>query len=171
GVMFPRLDSAEEVGRAIRHLRYPPDGHRGVATYNRACGFGQRPEALETANEQVVGIVQIESAAALSAVEEIARIPGVDVLFLGPADLSHALGVPGRLDSPEFQAAVVRVSAAAQAAGISAGILAADRDRAADYVDQGFTFLAVASDSALMGIAARAAARPLDSVRQAVSAR
>lgn len=165
GVMFPRLDSAEEVSQAIRHLRYPPDGHRGVATYNRACGFGQRPEALQTANENVVGIVQIESASALSEVESIAQIPGVDVLFLGPADLSHSLGVPGRLQSPEFRSALARVVSAAQAAGISAGILAPDRERATAYLDLGFTFLAVASDSALLGISARAAAHPIPAGR------
>jgi 2-dehydro-3-deoxyglucarate aldolase/4-hydroxy-2-oxoheptanedioate aldolase len=139
-----------------------------VATYNRACGFGQRPEALETANEQVVGIVQIESAAALAEVEEIAQIPGVDVLFLGPADLSHSLGVPGRLEAPEFRAALARVASAARSAGISAGILAPDRDRAREYLDQGFSFLAIGSDSALLGLSARAAATPIAAFRQAV---
>ena len=97
GVMFPRLDSADEVATAVRHLRYPPEGDRGVATYNRACGFGMRPDALETANDKVVGVVQIESVSALAEVEAIAHIPGVDVLFVGPADLSHALGVPRRV--------------------------------------------------------------------------
>ncbi len=169
GVMFPRLDSAEEVAGAIRHLRYPPDGHRGVATYNRACGFGQRTEALETANQHVVGIVQIESAAALAEVEEIAQIPGVDVLFLGPADLSHSLGVPGRLDAPVFRAALARVAAAARSAGISAGILAPDRERAQAYLDQGFRFLAIASDSALLSVSARAAAARMSALSQAVS--
>src|SRR6202042_3620646 len=65
GVMFPRLDSADEVASDLRHLRYPPEGDRGVATYNRACGFGMRSSALETANDKVVGVVQIESVSAL----------------------------------------------------------------------------------------------------------
>jgi 2-dehydro-3-deoxyglucarate aldolase/4-hydroxy-2-oxoheptanedioate aldolase len=171
GVMFPRLDSAAEVERAISHLRYPPDGNRGVATYNRACGFGQNPDALESANRSVVGIVQIESASALAQVEVISQIPGVDVLFVGPVDLSHALGVPGRLDAPEFRAALDRVASASRSAGISAGILAPDRERAVEYLEQGFTFLAIASDSALLGLSARAAALPLPSPREALRSR
>jgi 2-keto-3-deoxy-L-rhamnonate aldolase RhmA len=164
GVMFPRLDTPEQVTAAIRHLRYPPDGDRGVATYNRACGFGLRPEALQTANGSVAGIVQIESAAALADVEAIAQLPGVDVIFVGPADLSHALGVPGQLDSPEFRAALSRVIAAAQTAGISAGILARSNEAAQAYVKQGFTFLAVGSDSTFTATAARQAAAPLAQV-------
>ena len=61
GVMFPRLDDAEQVRAAIRHLYYPPRGDRGVATYNRACRFGLDPGALDRANDEVLGIVQIES--------------------------------------------------------------------------------------------------------------
>ena len=164
GVMFPRLDTAVQVADAILHLRYPPEGDRGVATYNRACGFGLRPDALDTANDTVVGIVQIESVAALDEVEAIAQISGVDVLFVGPGDLSHALGVPGRLDAPEFRAALSRVVTAAQAAGISAGILARDHDSAQGYVDEGFTFLAIGSDSTLLAAAAQAVAKPLSVV-------
>ena len=82
GVMFPRLDDAEQVRAAIKHLYYPPRGDRGVATYNRACRFGLDPGALDRANDQVLGIVQIESAQAVAAAEEIASIDGVDVSSL-----------------------------------------------------------------------------------------
>ena len=161
GVMFPRLDTAGQVLAAIGHLRYPPDGDRGVATYNRACGFGLRSDALRSANENVVGIVQIESVAALEEVEAIAGLAGVDVLFVGPGDLSHALGVPGQLDAPVFRAALERVIAAARDAGISAGILARDHDAAERYVEDGFTYLAIGSDSTMLAAAAHAAAAPL----------
>jgi 2-dehydro-3-deoxyglucarate aldolase/4-hydroxy-2-oxoheptanedioate aldolase len=165
GVMFPRLDTPAQVATAIQHLRYPPDGDRGVATYNRACGFGLRSEVLESANTSVVGIVQIESLAALEEVEAIAQLPGVDVIFVGPADLSYALGVPRELDSREFRAALTRVVAAARAAGISAGILARSNEAAQAYLEQGFTFLAVGSDSTFIATAARQAAAPLAPVR------
>ncbi len=171
GVMFPRLDSAEEVATAVRHLRYPPQGDRGVATYNRACAFGMRPDSVDTANDKVVGVVQIESVGALAEVEAIADVPGVDVLFVGPADLSHALGVPGMFAAPEFSAALSAVVRAAQSAGISAGILAPDRDRALECVEAGFTFVAVASDSALLAAAARAAAFPIRARAEAVANR
>ena len=66
GVMLPRLNSAAEVALALAHLRYPPEGDRGVATYNRACRFGLDPGALERAGDELLGVVQIESAAAVA---------------------------------------------------------------------------------------------------------
>jgi 2-dehydro-3-deoxyglucarate aldolase/4-hydroxy-2-oxoheptanedioate aldolase len=171
GVMFPRLESAAEVAEAIGHLRYPPDGDRGVATYNRACGFGMRADALETANETVVGVVQIETVGALTEVEAIAEIPGVDVLFVGPVDLSHALGVPFMFDTPEFRGALAAVVRAAQSAQIAAGILAPDRERALDLVAAGFTFIGIGSDSSLLAGAARAAALPITAQPKVVATR
>ena len=100
GIMLPRLNTVDEVAEAVRHLRYPPAGDRGVATYNRACRFGLDPGALDRANSEVLGVVQIESAAAVGNAEPIAALDGVDVLFVGPRDLSHDLGVPGDLTAP-----------------------------------------------------------------------
>ena len=106
GIMLPRLDAVDEVAEAIRHLRYPPAGDRGVATYNRACRFGLDPGALDRADDEILGIVQIESAAAVGSAEEIAKLDGVDVLFVGPRDLSHDLGVPGDTAAPAFTEAI-----------------------------------------------------------------
>ena len=161
GVMFPRLDTPSQVEEAVSHLHFPPAGDRGVATYNRACGYGLRADVLTTANESVVCVVQIETAPALENVDAIARIPGVDVIFIGPRDLSYALGVPGQTGAPAFRDALQRVAAAAQAAGIAAGILAPDRARAEQYVADGFTFVAVGSDCSFISAAASAAAAPL----------
>lgn len=108
GIMFPGIESADQATQAIRHLRYPSDGDRGVATYNRAYGFGLPPERLETANERVLGIVQIESKQAVDRVEEITKVPGIHVLFIGPRHLSHDLGVPGDTSAPAFQDALQR---------------------------------------------------------------
>jgi 2-keto-3-deoxy-L-rhamnonate aldolase RhmA len=153
--MFPRVESAAQAAAAMRHLRCPPAGDRGVATYNRAYGFGLYPEGLETANEQVIGIVQIESRSALDAVDEIAAVPGVDVLFVGPRDLSHDLGVPGRLDAPAFAEAVERILAAATRVGMPTGILAPDAATARRYAKQGFQFIGISSDATLLARAAR----------------
>jgi hypothetical protein len=73
--MLPRMDSVEEVREAVRHLRYPPDGDRGVATYNRACRFGLDPGALDRANQELLGVVQIESARAVEQAAAIAAPP------------------------------------------------------------------------------------------------
>lgn len=159
GVMFPRLETVEEVKTAVRHLHYPPDGDRGVATYNRSCGFGVAAEMLERSGSLIVAAIQIETLAALESVEEIARVPGVDVVFVGPRDLSHALGVPGQLEHPTFREALGRVSRAAEAAGVAAGILAASAEAAAQYTHEGFTFVAVGSDSTTLVMAARTSVR------------
>jgi 2-keto-3-deoxy-L-rhamnonate aldolase RhmA len=162
GIMFPGIESADQAVQAMRHLRYPPDGDRGVATYNRAYGFGLHPERLETANERVLGIVQIESRHAVERVEEITKVPGIHVLFIGPRDLSHDLGVPGNTSAPTFQDALQRVLTAADAAGLAAGILAPDTETARRYANQGLRFIGIGSDATLL---ARAAKHAVDRVR------
>ena len=154
GIMFPRLESVEDVRTAVRHLRYPPEGDRGVATYNRVYDFGLRPEGLATANDSVVGVVQVESRRAVESAAGMAAVPGVDVLFVGPRDLSTDLGCPGRFDHPDFVAALDQVLAAAKNGGIAAGILAGDATQAAVYTDLGFRFVGVGSDASLLARAA-----------------
>ncbi|MFL6185921.1 MAG: HpcH/HpaI aldolase family protein, partial [Actinomycetes bacterium] len=156
GVMLPRMDTAEEVRQAVRHLRYPPAGDRGVATYNRACRFGLDPGALVRANAEVLGVVQVESASAVEQVDQIAAIDGVDVLFVGPQDLSHNLGVPGDLQAPTYLAAVERVRSAAARHGKAGGLLVRDGVTAAARQAEGWTFLAIGSDTTLLAAAVAA---------------
>jgi 4-hydroxy-2-oxoheptanedioate aldolase len=156
GVMLPRMDTAEEVRLAVRHLRYPPAGDRGVATYNRACRFGLDPGALARANAEVLGVVQVESASAVEHVDQIAAIDGVDVLFVGPQDLSHNLGVPGDLQAPTYLAAVERVRAAAARHGKASGLLVRDGATAAARRAEGWTFVAIGSDTTLLAAAVAA---------------
>jgi hypothetical protein len=148
--MFPGIESVDQATQAMRHLRYPPDGDRGVATYNRAYGFGLHPERLETANERVLGIVQVESRLAVERVEEITKVPGIHVLFIGPRDLSHDLGVPGDTSAPVFQEALQRVLTAAEEAGLAAGILAPDAETARRYANLGLRFIGIGSDATLL---------------------
>jgi 2-dehydro-3-deoxyglucarate aldolase/4-hydroxy-2-oxoheptanedioate aldolase len=157
GVMVPRLDKVDQVVDAVAHLRYPPHGDRGVATYNRSCRWGMDREPLTAPDQAALGIVQIETLSSLDAVDEIAAQDGVDVLFIGPLDLSFALGVPLQMDSPQFTAAMDRVLAAAGKYGKTAGILAANGDLASRYVECGFRFVAVGSDSTILSAALRAA--------------
>jgi 4-hydroxy-2-oxoheptanedioate aldolase len=153
GVMLPRLNSAPEVATALRHLRYPPEGDRGVAIYNRACRFGLDPAALDRANTEVLAVVQIESARAVEQVREIAALDGVDVLFVGPRDLSHDLGVPGDVQAPSYLEALDQVRSAAQQFGRSCGLLVPNGVAAAEKHAQGWAFVAVASDSTLLATA------------------
>jgi 4-hydroxy-2-oxoheptanedioate aldolase len=150
GVMLPRLDSADAVREAVRHLRYPPHGDRGVATYNRACRFGLDAGALDRAADEVLGIVQIESGRAVDEADEIAALDGVDVLFVGPRDLSHDLGVPGDLTAPAYLAALDKVRAAADHHGKARGLLVTDGAAVAARHADGWTFITLGSDSALL---------------------
>jgi 2-dehydro-3-deoxyglucarate aldolase/4-hydroxy-2-oxoheptanedioate aldolase len=159
GVMFPRLDTKDEVAAALSHLWYPPRGDRGVATYNRARHFGGDTRSSNEVNDELLCLVQIETSLALSNVADIAATPGVDVLFVGPGDLSTALGCPGQLDAAVYLAALDRVVAAAHASSIAAGILVGDPGDVQRHLDLGFSFVAVASDSALLRRAATAAAQ------------
>lgn len=120
GIMFPRVDSAPEAARAVAGLRYPPQGVRGVATANRACGFGTtHREYMEAAASTLLGVVQIESEAALASVDAIAAVDGADVLFVGPMDLTQSLGILAQFDHPRYGEALETVSAAARRHGKS----------------------------------------------------
>jgi 4-hydroxy-2-oxoheptanedioate aldolase len=153
GVMLPRLDAAEEVREAVRHLRYPPHGDRGVATYNRACRFALDPGALGRAGGEILGVVQIESASAVEQVDRFAAVDGVDVLFVGPQDLSHSLGVPSDLGAPVYLAALERIHAAAERHGKACGLLVGDGASAAARLAEGWTFVGIGSDATLLAAA------------------
>ena len=153
GVMIPQVESLENARDSARALRYGPHGTRGIATYNRACRFGLDASALERADQEVLGIFQVETLGALREVDQIAALEGVDVLFVGPRDLSHALGVPGRTDDPVYCEAVGTVLAAAHLHGKTAGLLAPDGAAAARWAEEGWRFIAIGSDTTVLAAA------------------
>ncbi|MCC6363331.1 MAG: 2-dehydro-3-deoxyglucarate aldolase [Bryobacterales bacterium] len=157
GIMFPRIDTAEEARDAAAAMRYPPLGVRGVAFSNRACEYGSnfRPYLEESATA-LLTIVQIETRLAVENVDAIAGEPGVDVLFIGPSDLSHSYGVLGEFNHPDFLRAIDRTIAAAKRNRKSLGILLPKPGDFAHYHDLGFRFIASGSDAVLLNNTARA---------------
>ena len=156
GIMVPRLDSADQAREAVTFLRYPPAGIRGVATRARGAGLGAVSHAdVQRLNDRVLGIIQIESVGGLRDADAIAAIDGVDVLFVGPADLSHSLGIPGRFDSPEYQSALEQVVAACRAHGKAAGILVYDTAVVPRHLELGFTFVGIGADAAFVADGAK----------------
>ncbi len=149
GVMIPRLETIEQVTEVVKHMSYPPFGDRGVATYNRSAKWGRDLTGL-TEKAKAACIIQIETLKALENVEEISKIDGVELLFVGPLDLSFALGVPRDFKNPKFVEAAAKVVAAAKANNKVAGILAADASAAEAFIAQGFKFIAIGSDSTLL---------------------
>lgn len=167
GIMFPQIQNAAEAKKAIANMYYPPVGRRGFAKMVRATQFGKDFENYyEFAKKHLLGIVQIETTESLKYLDEIAAIDGVDVLFLGPADLSLALGVFGQWDHPLFVKAVKAIGEAARKAGKAAGILFFDLDQYKFYYEHGFRFIASGSDMTFLSNGATAMAKDLDNLRK-----
>jgi len=158
GIVIPRLESAVEAREAVSYLRYPPAGVRGVALRTRGAGMGSVAHGeVHQVDERILGIVQIESVGALREADEIAAIDGVDVLFVGPADLTHSLGVPGRFDDATYLAALRTVVDACAAHGKAAGILVYDLGVVPGLLELGYRFVGIGADGALIASGARAA--------------
>jgi len=156
GVMVPMIRTAEEARQVVSSMRYPPLGTRGVSSLSRACDYGLNfREYFQKAHETVTTIIQIETPEALEDIDAIAAVDGVDVLFLGPADLSANLSVPLDFDSREFRNAREKILEAAVRCGKAAGIILFGTDQLEAEVGDGFTFVAVASDSGLYSKAIR----------------
>ena len=165
GVMCPRVDSADEAAAWAAGLHYAPAGSRGIAMFNRGARFGTDPGALEHARERTLGVAQIESRAAVEAIDAIAAVDGVDVLFVGPADLSHALGCFQRFEAPAYRSAIERVVGAAAGAGKTAGIFCASPDTVPAAISDGFRMIAISSDGGHMLRAALASLRAVEQPR------
>ncbi len=158
GVMLPQLQSVQQVREAVSYLRYPPVGQRGVALRTRGADMGAlaHGDVARVVNDRVVGIVQIESRGAVDAADDIAAMDEVDVLFVGPADLSHALGVPGRFDDPSYEAALRTVIDAAERQHKAAGILIYDAAALPRHLSLGFRFIGLGSEGSFVSAGARA---------------
>jgi len=158
GVMVPQVNTAAAARDIASWLRFPPHGKRGVALFTRGLRYGAGGhDSVDTRNEEIVGVAQIESRAAVEAAAEMAAVDGIDVLFVGPADLSHALGIRGQIDHPDFDAAIRTVADAAKANGKAAGIMLWKPEEAARYAAMGYTFFSLSTDGALLNAAVRGA--------------
>jgi len=149
GTLLPRVESVAIARAAIEALKFAPEGKRGLGGV-RANRYATIPLAdfVRQANDDTLVVVQIEREGALADLAEIADLPAVDVLFVGPNDLSQALGSPGDTASERFRAEVARVASEAGRAGKSAGIMVARREDIAGLARRGYRFFTT-SDRAL----------------------
>ncbi len=146
-IMVPHVESAEQARALVRAMRYPPEGERGYSRSVRACGYGVKKDIEE---QLPLLFVQIESVAGVQNVEEIAAVDGVDVLFVGPADLKLSLAVEAAAVSINYEKSLDRVIRAAKSSGIHAGILVRDRKDLTSLIQLGFTKTAVDSDLSML---------------------
>lgn len=166
GVMVPYVNTVAEAQAAVAASRFPPRGVRGVSKFNRAAGFGQNFENYyASAHEQVTVMVQIETPEALENADSIAAVEGVDVLFLGPLDLSTNLGIQSEFDHPKFIEAQSRVAVVAQLANKAAGILLTSADQIPRARELGYSVVALGSDGGAVTSGLRQNAAALKSTK------
>lgn len=147
GVMVPYVNNADEAHMAVGAVRYPPHGKRGVSKFNRAAGFGLGfEEYYKHSHERLVTMAQIETPESLEHLDAIASVDGVDVLFIGPLDLTTNLGIQGDFEHPLFVAARQKVAQAAKRAVKAAGILVTAAAQIPVLRAEGFTVMAFGSD-------------------------
>ncbi|MDH7602627.1 MAG: aldolase/citrate lyase family protein [Armatimonadota bacterium] len=147
GIMVPHCMGLEDARFIVRTTRFQPLGRRPVDGGNSDGLYCNVPfvEYLEQANEQRFVAVQIEDPEPLDEIDDIASLPGIDILFFGPGDFSHAIGVPGEMNHPRVVEARRRVAEAALAHGKFAGTMAGP-DNLEELVDMGYRFLNIGAD-------------------------
>ncbi|MBS0412559.1 MAG: hypothetical protein JSR86_21770 [Proteobacteria bacterium] len=143
GVIVPMVNTGEECARVVGATQYPPTGHRSGGGARTSADF----VAYRAAAQHLVASVMIETAAAVEAAEAIAATPGLDMIFIGPGDLSLSLG--SSQGQPDFEAAVAKVMAAGRAAGVPVGIFTTGIDQAVARAKEGHCFVVAAYDVAV----------------------
>lgn len=157
GIIVPQVRSATEVRDIVQWSLYPPDGQRSVGV-SRAHGYGMTfQEYVSTVNDELVIVIQAEHLEAVRNIESIAAVPGIDAVLIGPFDLSGSLGVLGEMDHPRVLEAIETVRRGCDAAGVPLGIFAPDVSMAREYLEQGFSLIAVGMDAFFLWQSAQAA--------------
>ena len=152
GLIIPQVHSIEEIQKLVEYAKYYPLGQRGVA-FARGAGYGYLEHAagdindyFAVCNRETLLVPQCETMGCLENIEEIAKVDGVDGIFVGPYDLSVAMGIPTQFDKPEFQAAMERIVKAVKAAGKFTIIYCANAEVANTRLSQGFDSVTVGQD-------------------------
>jgi 2-keto-3-deoxy-L-rhamnonate aldolase RhmA len=169
GIMVPMVESAAQAKTLVASAKYPPVGRRGAA-FNVAHDDyqgGSITEKIRTANSETLLIAQIETAAGLEHVEEIAAVDGIDVLWIGHFDLANSLGIPVQFDHPKFIDAVDRVLAACRCNNKVPAFMVGDVESGQKLLDQGFRMIAYSGDLWLYQAALRSGVAALKQHRPA----
>jgi 2-dehydro-3-deoxyglucarate aldolase/4-hydroxy-2-oxoheptanedioate aldolase len=148
GIMAPMVESVEQARRLVQSAKYPPVGRRGTAfgvAHDDYSG-GDIVEKIHSANRETLLIAQIETAAGVEHVEEIAAVEGIDVLWIGQFDLSTSLGIPGQFNHPRFQEAQAMVLDACRRHNKTPGIMGVSVADCRGMLDQGFRMVAYSGD-------------------------
>ena len=150
-ILAPMVETGEQAAEVVSATRYPPQGIRGVGSaLARASGFNRMPEYLQTANDEICVLIQIETPKGVENLDDILATEGVDGVFIGPSDLSASMGYIGNPGHPEVQKVIEESIAKIVAAGKAPGILIADQALAQRYIELGALFVGVGTDTGLL---------------------
>lgn len=145
GLMVPRVDTPEQVEGIVRCVQYPPQGLRGASLLQAALDFAPPPaageELLATLNDELFLICMVESQECLDNLEQMAQVPGLDAMIIGPFDLTTNLGISGQMDHPRLAAAIKRVADVCRSHGIAAGIHTSSEKGVAQAAEAGMNCL------------------------------
>jgi 4-hydroxy-2-oxoheptanedioate aldolase len=147
-VLVPQVASRAEAEAAVAAARFAPVGRRGANPWVRAADYGARQDWFREANDEVAVIVMIEGAAGVAAAADIIATPSLDAVFLGPVDLSHALGVPGDVDHPRVVETIDAVIAQGRTAGLATALFTPSADGARRWLGRGVGLVALGVDTA-----------------------
>jgi 4-hydroxy-2-oxoheptanedioate aldolase len=150
GVLVPHVSCAEDALCAVRAARFTPDGSRGANPYVRGTAYGSVRDWHAQANERVAVMVMIEGREGIAAAREILSTPGLDAVFLGPVDLSHAMGLPGQPGHPQVISALEAVMQEAAAQGVASAVFAPDAGTAKTWLKHGVRLVACGVDTNLI---------------------
>lgn len=153
-LLFPYVQNAAEAAAAVAATRFPPHGNRGVSGGSRGAGYGLWPDYFKRYVDEVCVLVQIETVEALADIEKIAAVPGVDGVFIGPADLAASMGHLGNAQHPDVQKAIDDGFARLKKLGKPSGYLTTNEVEVERRMAQGVDFISVNTDGALIGKAA-----------------
>ena len=157
GIMVPETSSGAEVELVVSRTKYAPLGDRGYTASQRAAGFGlmNPAEYAAFANDNTLAIVYCETRAAIDNIDEMLAVPNLDMMWIGPMDLSQALGVTGQPKHPEVLKAMDYIIEKSRAAGVPVGTIAPNPAEAAALYDRGVQLISISSDQAMISYAAK----------------
>ena len=153
GIIFPMVNSVEEAGLAVASCKYPPTGHRSIGGGLHALNFAGSPaDYYKRANDEILVIIQAEHVLAVERADAIFAVPGIDAMFVGPNDLLSSMGKTPSMESddPTFVDALKHLKATAEQKGIAPGLHTLDAAAANRRVQEGWKFIAIASELAFM---------------------
>lgn len=152
GVLVPMVNTAEDAKNIVRLVKYPPMGSRGISTTRTHTNYAPPAldEYIKIANQRTIILAQIESRQAVENVDEIAAVDGIDALMVGPNDMAADLGTPGKLETPEMDAAIYRVIEAAKKAGKPCGIIDSHVPFLRKWRDRGMNIFSCGSEVGMM---------------------